>query len=874
MILLNGHSLTPVRRLYLESQKLTLNERESVSDLSTTDTDGITMNSWLQDDTDPGAGIVWRVRSIKEEFATETTTVQLEHIINVLRDKLLFGEIKADTITGVTGATTCTALQAVNYILAQQSDWTLHSFDYASVTNAYTFDGDSLFDALVRVTETLDDAYWSYDTTVYPFRISITEKPAGTACEMRPGRNLVSVNRSIDRGGMYTRFYPIGKDDLHIPGNYVDKNTSLYGIVSHVETDTSRESVADLMAWANERLKRHAEPQVTTTADGLEIAEATGEPLDRLTLMRICRMPLPEYGTTIEERITELTYRDKIHEPTVVRITMGNQQEDIVKLIAREIKEGAGPSGSGRGGGGRGGARQEREDHAWFEDTDEHVAMCAEGIVGVDAQGNPNWTLLSQIIVDGTGVHQSVTEVKEDLVTAEASIEMNQYAIEAEVTRATGAESALSGRITVEAGKISQIVSAVGDDGQVTAASIVLAINNSTGQGEAKIDADHVYIGNSKSTTVIAGKLNTSDLGAKIADLASVTMMVVQVTGNTVCHGALSVGTSLAVNQNYGITAAGTGNFSGIKLGSYSSFSDCVTDASVANNVLTLTKASGGTVTFSKATTLTGAWSGGTFTATASPQGDTISSGLFSVAAADITWNGNTASFPVYANLQGGETRYNTGKTLSIDASSIYTNGYNDGYPSGTVTIGSKITGTTYNISISPTSGTAKASTIDFSSIYADARAGYTPGTFTLASVTLQGQRVTGTSYHTVETGGTVYYTAGSAVTRLGSSVTPTSVSGYRRGSSVSMSRDTIYRQGTGGVYTKIGYCYFCDSTAGASTLYKGGDYFNYHDVGTSSTLYYAGSSVTPISGGGLRLSTVTAYQAGSTVSDTYYTKS
>lgn len=828
MILLNGHSLTPVRRLYLESQKLTLNERESVSDLSTTDTDGITMNSWLQDDTDPGAGIVWRVRSIKEEFATETTTVQLEHIINVLRDKLLFGEIKADTITGVQGATTCTALQAVNYILAQQSDWTLYSFDYASVTNAYTFDGDSLFDALVRVTETLDDAYWSYDTTVYPFRLSITAKPAGTACEMRPGRNLVSVNRSIDRGGMYTRFYPIGKDDLHIPGNYVDKNTSLYGIVSHVETDTSRESVADLTAWANERLKRHAEPQVTTTADGLEIAEATGEPLDRLTLMRICRMPLPEYGTTIEERITELTYRDKIHEPTVVRITMGNQQEDIVKLIAREIKEGAGPSGSGRGGGGRGGARQEREDHAWFEDTDEHVAMCAEGIVGKDAQGNPNWVLLSQIVVDGTGVHQSVTEVKEDLVVAEASIELNQNAITAEVTRATGAESALSGRITVEAGKITQIVTAVGDNGQVTAASIVAAVNNA-----------------GSSVTISADVI---DLDGIVEGLTAYDVEV----------------NSLDANDIYCSTTIQSNSFS-FEGGDL--FTNCIVSAEVSGNVLTLTDAYGDTVTFSKATTLTGAWSGGTFTASASPQGNSISSGLFSVAAADITWNGNTASFPVYANLNGGETRYNTGKTLSIDASSKA--------PASGSASGRSGSSYDWSFAIKNSSGTTISNlTIDCSAIYSDARSGYTQGTFTLASVTLQGQRVTGTSYHTVETGGTVYYTAGSAVTRLGSSVTPTSVSGYRRGSSVSMSRDTIYRQGTGGVYTKIGYCYFCDSTAGASTLYKGGDYFNYHDVGTSSTLYYAGSSVTPISGGGLRLNTVTAYQAGSTVSDTYYTKS
>ena len=855
MILLSGHSLTALKKVDLEKQSLSLKERESTSMIQPVDMSDITINSWFQDEKSPGAGIVWRVKNLQQMYDQKAAQVQLEHVIMVLKDSIMFGEVTPATITGNDGATTCTARQAITYILNQQSDWVLYTLDasYENVSNNYKFNGDSLYDALDNVTKTLSDAWWTYDMSVYPFRLNITPRPSGVTCEMRPSRNLRTVSRTIDRTNMFTRFYPIGHDDLHISGNYVSQNENLYGVVSKVEVDTSRTTTAELTAWANERLSRHSEPTITIVADGLELAAATGESLDALTLGRICRVYVDEFGTTIQERITEQSYSDKVNQPESVRVTMSNHRDDVMQFLADEIKNGAGPSGNGRsGGGGRGGAVQQREDHAWFEDTDEHVAMVAEGIVGVDAQGNPNWVRLSQLIVDGAGIHGNVTSLLDGELYHQSTIEMNES-------------------------KIGLVVGRYNNQNYIKVAEIVTAINDAD-EGVVHISADHVYmgtVGNERPIDVVVnGKLTTTDLWAKIADLASVTMLAAQITGNTVCHGALSVGTSLAVNQNYGITAAGTGNFSGIKLGSYSSFSDCVTDASVANNVLTLTKASGGTVTFSKATTLSGAWSGGTFTATASPQGDTISSGLFSVAAADITWNGNTASFPVYANLDGEETKLNTGKTLSIDASSIYTNGYNDGYPSGTVTIGSKITGTTYNISISPTSGTAKASTIDFSSIYTDARAGYTEGTFTLASVTLQGSQVSGTCYHTVSTGGTVYYTAGSSVTQLGSSVKPTSVSGYRRGSSVSMSRDTIYRKGTGGSYSEIGYCYYCQSSAGASTLYKGGDYFSYNDVGTSSTLYYAGSSVTPISGGGVRLSTVTAYTAGSTVTDTYYTKS
>ena len=61
------------------------------------------------------------------------------------------------------------------------------------------------------------------------------------------------------------------------------------------------------------------------------------------------------------------------------------------------------------------------------------------------------------------------------------------------------------------------------------AAEIVARINESTGQSEIQIDAEKVYIGNQKSTTVISGKLNATDVTAdyikgKIASIASVSM--------------------------------------------------------------------------------------------------------------------------------------------------------------------------------------------------------------------------------------------------------------------------------------------------------------------------------------------------------------
>lgn len=127
---------------------------------------------------------------------------------------------------------------------------------------------------------------------------------------------------------------------------------------------------------------------------------------------------------------------------------------------------------------------------------------------------NKDNELQGKITVEANRITQEVTDRRGDVEALSGRIIVQANRITQEVTDRTNADSTLSGRITVEAGKITQIVDAVGADGQVTAASIVLAINESTGSSEAKIDADHVYIGSSKSTTVINGKLDASDLTA------------------------------------------------------------------------------------------------------------------------------------------------------------------------------------------------------------------------------------------------------------------------------------------------------------------------------------------------------------------------
>ena len=379
MLLLSGHSLTPARKIPVEAMSLSLKERDSTATLTLgPDAPALSIGAWLQDETEPGKGIVWRVKSIRQAYGQNTVTVQLEHLVQSLRDRILFGEITPEKMSGRPKAKNCTAKEAIQYALKQQGDWVLGSIAY-NVSNPYKFDGNTLLDALTIVSDSLPDCWWSYDFSTYPFKISFTKKSQDIGTILRAGRNLSAITKTIDKSGMYTRFYPIGKDDLHVSGGgYVEKNVAAYGVISKVETDQTITTQAELTRWANERLAIHATPLVTIDVEGIELSRQTGEKMDGLTLGRQCYVPLAEFGTEILETISELNYKNKIAEPEIFRATLANSRQDVTKILSEEIKKG--------GGGGRAAARQAKEDHTWFVNTDESIGMVWSNLKDAEAR--------------------------------------------------------------------------------------------------------------------------------------------------------------------------------------------------------------------------------------------------------------------------------------------------------------------------------------------------------------------------------------------------------------------------------------------------------------------------------------------------------
>ena len=731
-----------------EKMALNLEERKSTATMTLgPEQPDLATGAWLLDDQEPGAGIVWRVKSVETQYNTKTRTVQLEHIINTLRDTVMFGEITAETIAG-SGATDCYADQAARYCISYQSLWTIGMVEY-STSNPYNFNSEDIFGALETITSSLDDAYWDFDLRQLPFRLNIRRLSSSVESEMRMDRNVQTLRKTIDRSQMYTRFYAIGKDDLHLTGDYISKNEGTYGRVDHVETDSSMDTVDKLNTWAWERLNRHCEPTVTVQISGLELSQVTGEPLDHFQLNRKCRVPLPEYGTTIVEKITKISWPDKIADKTRINITLANQLTDIATIINSENKK---SSSSGKQK-----AKDDKEDHAWMVDTDEHVGLVAEAVAGPGA--DKDWSRVSSIFVDGLGIHQKVVLAEGEIVKAFSAIEANEDSINLEVENRRREDAVLQGKITVEADRITQEVSErqkgeVTLEGKITvqadritnevsravneerslrgmievqadrvgmtvgitdsrpiryiyqtqylprpgdssviyycmdsgkyyewnsstnsyhlttpgqyikAGEICLAINES-GETSATINANKIYL----LGQTIANTITANYISSKIATIPSLTVQAV-------------TGTNASFNNLYGgsisfRTSSGSGY-------AYTNLKDLfVTSLSISleNNTYTLTANNANavavsTVNFSRATTLSGAWSSGTYTVSASPQGNSLSTKLQILSPdGNISTSGKSVSrvFKMYYGPDEEHTA-DTGfqQTISIDASSVY----------------------------------------------------------------------------------------------------------------------------------------------------------------------------------------------------------
>lgn len=778
---------------------------------------------------------VFRVRSPQNAYGDEINSGELEHAVAEVGDYL----VRAD-IDKMESASTAMS-EAFSYYGGDL--WQLGSLTALGDTSiAFKAKYDRVLDAMLSILEQKPDCMMSFDFSTTPWTINFATKPTTVTAEGRLSRNVSSATVTYDDTELCTRvWYEIPSTDAQgaptTVFTHMDADTmQLYGLVEREFVTGSDYTEAECDTCASSYLEQHKRPKVTVSIDAEELSSITGESLDSFSLGEMFRLALPDYDTTVLNNITSISWSSVYDEWERATITLGDEEDDVIKFLHNVDKK--------TGGGGGGGSNTEKEFKAYyteFEKTDFYMDLYARHVTStryilqqagmyIDANGvlqyaeDNTQNIMAQVHLTASGLRETFTDDMNSLrgyVEATASHWSSEFTDAVNSMRgyveatASHWQSELDDGLNSMRSVVEQTASSwsasiegvVGSDGRVTAASISVAIN-SAGEGVATIDASKIYLlGNTIANTITADYINN-----KIATIGTLTGISASFSGN--------------------VTASGAVKGSGVYVGNHD-ISNPVMSAIITtyNNQyrLTVTKADGTSSNYDfspSATSLTGGWSSGAYTVTASPQGNTISTELGEVTTnGDPTASGNTLVVPVKVVLDDTATTVFT-DNVTVVATDVYNNGYNAGKPNGTITIGSRQTGSVYNVSISRSDNTALATTKDFSSIYADARDGYTAGVFTLADITLQG--ASDSVYVEASSGGTNYYKAGTAATY------------YNAGTTTKNDRGTGLTAMP--VQTTGGNIYYQADTA--VTYYKG-DGDTVIGRGTSVTRYTEGSSAT-----------------------------
>ncbi len=154
----------------------------------------------------------------------------------------------------------------------------------------------------------------------------------------------------MDSAGLCTRIYPYGALQDKAPisltpltgQDYLQSDAaSAWGIISRSFTCTDILDAPTLQSVAAKYLDRHALPAVSIELNAFDLSERTGEDADRFLLGRMCRVPLPDMGFTLRERITAIHQPDVYGAPGQMTLTLGHRplalREEIDALL-REVR--------------------------------------------------------------------------------------------------------------------------------------------------------------------------------------------------------------------------------------------------------------------------------------------------------------------------------------------------------------------------------------------------------------------------------------------------------------------------------------------------------------------------------------------------------
>jgi phage minor structural protein len=138
--------------------------------------------------------------------STQATTVyNCEHVLATLIDDVMFQYHQIGNI----GVNTTAVLR---YVLDRQTtkNWKLGMCDFTRFFE-YKWENENLLSALFSIAKPFTEGYiWEFDTAAYPWTLNLRKLSGEVKSEIRYGKNMAEITKTVDAANVITRLYCLG----------------------------------------------------------------------------------------------------------------------------------------------------------------------------------------------------------------------------------------------------------------------------------------------------------------------------------------------------------------------------------------------------------------------------------------------------------------------------------------------------------------------------------------------------------------------------------------------------------------------------------------------------------------------------------------
>lgn len=582
------------------------------------------------------------------------TDVVLSHGLCVLYDARMTG---TGTLEGSLGDVVRQLLS--HQVVSVGGTPLLTAGSFASgVTVRVEYSNSRVLDLLEAACEKAYTEKLTIDQSSVPWVVGSVALSNSPTAEGRFSRNLKSVKINMDDDDQCTRLIVEHTNWDTDEKSYTTHDADTigeYGIIEDVWSVPYGATQAEESAYIAELFRQRKEPDTSIQIDAVDLFAVTGESLDRLDTGDLMRCCLPDYNTTINNRLMTVLFPDVYGDPHAAQASLRNRHRrlsDMLREVRRETR-----SLSRRYGGVASKTQQtyyglnltyeelkqldEYTQHTFNQVSFEMDAM--DVLIDLNAKN-------VETLFDETGVlAREVNDAGIRISGVEASVALNAYtiktlgedqqALEAELlvqselisTKVSNGEIAstinqTAQGVLIDAGKInlsgyvtaSQLSASVADILYNQSQVVETLLLNATDANVTFLDVDSIQFGDDllSKRSVTMGAITTTSKAVVTGnmDLSHSHAVTVSDDGTVTLGGAQLTGGNfrIADTKTYkdGVSAAQTAGANSVGIRSYSGWQ------SSAVNTVTLTNGKTGNVSLPTFSSSSGSWSSGKQTTT------------------------------------------------------------------------------------------------------------------------------------------------------------------------------------------------------------------------------------------------------------------